>query len=197
LVALLEKINASCPKLGKDMGTWATYAPTNTEAQRRLHRTVLLLLVRSHLLAVSELDQFLAARADNGRNPVWVEFALLFIRTAFMERISLPNDFPKVIDLMTRIADGRSMAGQNVIQAYKKPILRMLEEMRGLGPATSSQNVTPSGQVATGAAAPTSNDRWQSSATIQDSSSLSVDSLSRFSTASVIVAEATEGFAQK
>jgi len=197
LVALLEKINASCPKLGKDMGTWATYAPTNTEAQRRLHRTVLLLLVRSHLLAVSELDQFLAARADNGRNPVWVEFALLFIRTAFMERISLPNDFPKVIDLMTRIADGRSMAGQNVIQAYKKPILRMLEEMRGLGPATSSQNVTPSGQVATGAAAPTSNDRWQSSVTIQDSSSLSVDSLSRFSTASVIVAEATEGFAQK
>merc|ERR1719162_1343508 len=196
LVALLEKINVSCPKLGTDMGTWATYAPTNTEAQRRLHRTVLLLLVRSHLLAVNELDQFLAARADNGRNPVWVEFALLFIRTAFMERISLPNDFPKVIDLMTRIADGRSMAGQNVIQAYKKPILRMLEEMRGLGPATSSQNVTPSGQVATGAAAPTSNDRWQSSATIQDSSSLSVDSLSRFSTASVIVAEATEGFAQ-
>merc|ERR1719162_1699065 len=108
LVALLEKINVSCPKLGPDMGTWATYAPTNTEAQRRLHRTVLLLLVRSHLLAVNELDQFLAARADNGRNPVWVEFALLFIRTAFMERISLPNDFPKVIDLMTRIADGRS-----------------------------------------------------------------------------------------
>jgi CCR4-NOT transcription complex subunit 1 len=196
LVALLEKINVSCPKLGTDMGTWATYAPTNTEAQRRLHRTVLLLLVRSHLLAVNELDQFLAARADNGRNPVWVEFALLFIRTAFMERISLPNDFPKVIDLMTRIADGRSLAGQNVIQTYKKPILRMLEEMRGLG-QTSSQNATASAQVSNGAIATTTNDQWQTSVTIQDRSSLSVDSLSRFSTASVKVAEATEGFAQK
>jgi len=197
LVALLEKINVSCPKLGKDMGTWATYAPTNTEAQRRLHRTVLLLLVRSRLLAVNELDQFLAARADNGRNTVWVEFALLFIRTAFMERISLPNDFPKVIDLMTRIADGRSLAGQNVIQTYKKPILRMLEEMRGLAPVASSQNAPTSGQVAGGAVSSATSDRWQSSATIQDSSSLSVDSLSRFSTASGKVAEATESFAQK
>ena len=35
------------PNLGK---TWATYyAPMNTEQQRRLHRTVLLLLVRSRL----------------------------------------------------------------------------------------------------------------------------------------------------
>jgi CCR4-NOT transcription complex subunit 1 len=194
LVALLEKINVSCPKLGKDMGTWATYAPTNTEAQRRLHRTVLLLLVRSRLLAVNELDQFLAARADNGRNTVWVEFALLFIRTAFMERISLPNDFPKVIDLMTRIADGRSLAGQNVIQNYKKPILRMLEEMRGLAP---SQNGPTSGQVANGSATSANGDRWQSNATIQDSSSLSIDSLSRFTTAAGKVAEATEGFAKK
>jgi len=192
LVALLEKINVSCPKLGKDMGTWATYAPTNTEAQRRLHRTVLLLLVRSRLLAVNELDQFLAARADNGRNTVWVEFALLFIRTAFMERISLPNDFPKVIDLMTRIADGRSLAGQNVIQNYKKPILRMLEEMRGMAAAQNG----PSGQVANGPAS-TTGDRWNANAAIQDSSSLSNDSLSRFSSASVKVAEATESFAQK
>jgi len=178
LVALLEKINMSCPKLGKDMGTWATYAPTNTEAQRRLHRTVLLLLVRSRLLAVNELDQFLAARADNGRNHVWVEFALLFIRTAFMERISLPNDFPKVIDLMTRIADGRSLAGQNVIQGYKKPILRMLEEMRGLSSVASSQN-------------------GQTAPSTTGSSSLSVDSLSRFSTSSGKVAEATDCFAKK
>jgi CCR4-NOT transcription complex subunit 1 len=84
LVALLENVDISCPKLGKDIGTWATYAPTNTEQQRRLHRTVLLLLIRSRLLAVSDLDGFLAARADNGRNPIWVEFSLLFVRTAFM-----------------------------------------------------------------------------------------------------------------
>lgn len=197
LVALLEKINVSCPKLGKDMGTWATYAPTNTESQRRLHRTVLLLLVRSRLLAVNELDQFLAARADNGRNHVWVEFALLFIRTAFMERISLPNDFPKVIDLMTRIADGRSLAGQNVIQGYKKPILRMLEEMRGLGTFTSSPHGSSNGQTSVGVVGSTSIDRSRPTTTLEKRSSLSKDSFFRLSTASIKVAEATENFAQK
>jgi len=130
LVALLEGINLSCPKLGKDIGTWATYAPTNTDGQRRLHRTVLLLLIRSKLLAVNELDAFLAARADNGRNAIWVDFSQVFIRTALMERISTPSDFPKLIELMTRIAEGRSQASAQVIQAYRKPILRMLEETR-------------------------------------------------------------------
>jgi CCR4-NOT transcription complex subunit 1 len=192
LVTLLEKINVACPKLGKDMGTWATYAPTNTEQQRRLHRTVLLLLVRSRLLAVNELDHFLAARADNGRNPVWVEFALLFIRTAFLERIASPSDFPKVIDLMSRIVDGRSQAGASVIQAYRKPILRMLEEMRGL--SQSAQTPPPVGQAMPSVAPQNGGDQRRSGAAIQESSSLSPLSLSTFSNASVKVAEATEGF---
>jgi CCR4-NOT transcription complex subunit 1 len=197
LVALLEKINVSCPKLGRDMGTWATYAPTNTEAQRRLHRTVLLLLIRSRLLAVNELDQFLAARADNGRNPVWVEFALLFIRTAFLERIASPSDFSKVIDLMTRIVDGRSQAGAPVIQAYRKPILRMLEEMRGLTQAAASPQ--PPAPVAQGLSTPPASavDQRRSGAAIQESSSLSPLSLSTYSTAAGKVAEATEVFSQK
>lgn len=197
LVALLEKINVSCPKLGRDMGTWATYAPTNTEQQRRLHRTVLLLLIRSRLLAVNELDQFLAARADNGRNPVWVEFALLFIRTAFLERIASPSDFPKVIDLMTRIVDGRSQAGAQIIQAYRKPILRMLEEMRGLAQTGPSP---PQATARAGVSTPppmSSNDQRRSGAAIQESSSLSPVSLSTYSTASRKVAEATEAFALK
>lgn len=116
------------------MGTWATYAPTNTETQRRLHRTVLLLLVRSRLvLAVHVLDSFLAARADSGRNHIWVDFSLLFIRTAFifMERISSPSDFPKLVDLMTKIDDSRSQASPQVVQRYQKSIRGMLEETRG------------------------------------------------------------------
>lgn len=204
LVALLEKINISCPKLGKDMGTWATYAPTNTEAQRRLHRTVLLLLIRSRLLSVNDLDSFLAARADDGRNPVWVEFALLFIRTAFMERISLPSDFPKVIDLMTRIVEGRSQAGAQVITAFRKPILRMLEEMRGLRPTSPahSQHVAPIGQQQLPTQVPTPapaapSDQRRAAATIQESSSLSFAALARFTAASSKVSDATEGFAQK
>ena len=185
LVALLENVDTSCPKLGKDIGTWATYAPTNTEQQRRLHRTVLLLLIRSRLLAVGDLDGFLAARADNGRNPIWVEFSLLFVRTAFMETISTPADFPKLMDLMTRIAEGRSQATQQVLQAYRKPILRMLEETRSIAPGVQLPSDV---QVTKGK----SDDK-----SIADStSSLSPTSLSRMTTASRKVAEATEGFAR-
>jgi CCR4-NOT transcription complex subunit 1 len=188
LVALLENINAACPKLGQDIGTWATYAPTNTEGQRRLHRTVLLLLIRSRLLAVNDLDVFLAARADNGRNHIWVEFSLLFVRTAFVERISVPSDFPKLIELMTRIAEGRSQASPQIMQTYRKPILRMLEETRGL--ATSSGDAASnlvSQQQGPG-------DQRTGAALYRENSSLSPESLSKMTSASQKVAEATQGF---
>ena len=189
LVALLESINSFCPKLGKDMGTWATYAPTNTEPQRRLHRTVLLLLVRSRLLAVPELDNFLAARTDNGRSHIWVEFSLLFIRTAFMERISSPSDFPKLIDLMTRIVEGKSQGTPQIVQAYRKPILRMLEETGSRLPAAvdPTPNVTQH-QPAT----PTSSSRLPQSFSFEEGSCLSPASLLTLMQASRKVAESTE-----
>jgi len=189
LVALLESINSFCPKLGKDMGTWATYAPTNTEPQRRLHRTVLLLLVRSRLLSVPEFDNFLAARTDNGRSHIWVEFSLLFIRTAFMERISTPADFPKLIDLMTRIAEGKSQATAQVVQAYRKPILRMLEET-GSRPPSAEQAVGSS----LDSQLPSSPARGgqPSAFSFEESSSLSLASLNALMQAGSKVADAVE-----
>ena len=199
LVALLENINVFCPKLGKDIGTWATYAPTNTDPQRRLHRTVLLLLVRSNLLPTQELDSFLAARADNGRNHIWVEFSLVFIRTAFMERISLPTDFPKLIDMMTRIADGRSLAPPQVVQTYRKPILRMLEETRGLAGGAQPQSQAPQPRQqnggSVGGSVPTAApESPKPSASLPQSSSLSSISLANFNTAASKVADATDVF---
>jgi CCR4-NOT transcription complex subunit 1 len=73
----------------------------------------------------------------------------------------------------------------------------MLEEMRGLTQVASSQNTSSSGQVGSGAVSSSNGERWQSNTATKDGSSLSVDSLTRFSTASAKVAEATEGFAQK
>ena len=62
LVAMLEAVNKCCPQLGQDLGTWATYA--ETESQRILHRTVLLLLLRSRLVNLSELDEYLSRSMD-------------------------------------------------------------------------------------------------------------------------------------
>ena len=186
LVAVLENINTYCPKLGKDMGTWATYAPTNTDAQRRLHRTVLLLLIRSHLLAVRDLDTFLAARADQGRNHVWVEFSLVFIRTAFTEKIASAEDFPKLIELMARIADRRSQATPQVTQAVRQPILQMLED----NPSTNLYRT----QLSTGAPISQVGISLAKEYPISEHSGLSVESMSVFTEASKKVADATEMF---
>jgi CCR4-NOT transcription complex subunit 1 len=176
LVGLLEQINKSCPQLGRDLGTWAKFAPFETESQRKLHRTVLLLLIRSKLISAQVLDEFLATEANNGRKPVWVEFSLLLIRTAFLERIAAPSEFPRLLDLMSRIADGRSEASPEVSQSLRKPILRMLEEVRGAGSSSDAKR-TPQQSP-------------------QLSSSLSPTSLSRLSRAPMRAAEATEGFAR-
>ena len=186
LVAVLENINTYCPKLGKDMGTWATYAPTNTDAQRRLHRTVLLLLVRSHLLAVRDLDSFLAARADQGRNHVWVEFSLVFIRTAFTEKIASAEDFPKLIELMTRIADRRSQATPQVAQAVRQPILQMLED-------NPSPNIIHT-QLNTGVPLSQVGIHMPREYPLSEHSGLSIESLSTFTEAIKKVADSTQRF---
>lgn len=123
LIAILEALAEGCTSLSKDVTTWVTYAPMNTDEERKLHRTVLLLLVRSKLVIISELDAFIARSIDGGRNGVWVEFALHFARTAVHERITGPSEIPSIIDAFTKLA---SKQGN-----YKKSVNKLLDELRG------------------------------------------------------------------
>jgi len=126
LVALLEGLNECCPQLGQDMGTWSTYAPTDTDAQRKLHLTILLLLVRSRLIPASEVDESLARNIDGGRNSVWLDFTLLFVRTSVLEGIAKASDMPKVMEVLKIVAEGQVQ----VNSVYLKPINRLLDEVR-------------------------------------------------------------------
>ena len=123
LIAILEAIAEGCSKLGKDITTWITYAPMNTDDERKLHRTVLLLLVRSQLVKIGELDIWIARSMDGGRNGVFVEFALHFARTAVHERITGVGEIPNIIDSFTKIAQKQG--------SYKKSVNKLLEELRG------------------------------------------------------------------
>jgi CCR4-NOT transcription complex subunit 1 len=127
-VGLLEVLCDCVPKLKSNLGTWATYAPTESESQRKLHRTVLLLLMRSRLLIPEDLDRYLAKSMDGGKNALWIEFSVLFVRAAVLEKILSPVDLPKVVDTLKSIADGQG--SQQVLQNYRKPILRLLEELQ-------------------------------------------------------------------
>ena len=87
---------------------------TETEGQRKIHLTVLLLLVRSRLIPIAELDVFLAKSMDGGRNTMWVEFSIEFLRNALLERITLSSDTPKVIEYLKMIGEGRSQTGSPI-----------------------------------------------------------------------------------
>mmetsp|Transcript_9541 Transcript_9541/g.13845 ORF Transcript_9541/g.13845 Transcript_9541/m.13845 type:complete len:1234 (+) Transcript_9541:3-3704(+) len=132
-VALLESLNICCRQLGKDLGTWATYAPTETDAQRKLHRTVLLLLLRSQLLQVSDLDHYLCDRVNTGA-VIWLEFTVAFVRTAGHEKIVDPNDLHKTMQTLSKLSKG---GGQSSAIAQ---LLRSIEEMR-MANAKSAEQV--------------------------------------------------------
>lgn len=130
LIMVLESLNAFCPQLGQDLGTWSTYAPIETEAQRKLHRTILLLLLRSHLIPVNEIDQYIARNMDNGRNMTWVEFGFLFIRTAVLERIIEGREMTLVLEALGNVPTNTS---------HGLKIRRLLDELRNESDSTKRQ----------------------------------------------------------
>lgn len=142
LVALLEALNECFPQLGQDLCIWVTYAPTETEGQRKLHRTILLLLVRSRLISVKEVDGFLSRSMDGGRNSTWVEFSLLFVRTAVLERIASASDMSEVMAILAKVADGKVQGGQQIDQSYLKLIRRLLDELRASPVASDEQQLS-------------------------------------------------------
>lgn len=186
MVALLEMLNKICPQLGKDMGTWATYAPTKTDTQRKLHRTVLLLLVRSALIAIGNLDAYLAKNADEGRDAVWLEFLFLFVRTACLENIAPAASMPKMVAVIQSIAEDRAPVKPETSQTFRKAASRLLDELRG---NVGSSDARPVGD---NVAKPKDAVSRQS---YEDSSSMSPVSLKQFIDAPLAIAKASQNFA--
>jgi CCR4-NOT transcription complex subunit 1 len=127
-VDLLSALGMCCQQLTKELGTWSTYAPTETEPQRKLHRTVLLLLLRSKLLQVSMLDKYLFEQVtheqNHGGKVEWREFSIALIRTAVHEKIINPKELPRTMSLLSSL--GKS-GGQSSQLAQ---VLRSIDEMR-------------------------------------------------------------------
>ncbi|GMI08718.1 hypothetical protein TrVE_jg9301 [Triparma verrucosa] len=66
LIEILTAVNEGCSKLSKDVTVWITYAPMSTEEEKKLHRTVLLLLVRAQLVKSNELDAWMSHSMKGG-----------------------------------------------------------------------------------------------------------------------------------
>jgi len=135
-IALLQCLDEVCPKLSKEIGTWVTYAPMNNDNQKKLNRTILLLLVRSKLVKITDLDIFITRSMADGRNTIWIEFAILFVRTAVMEKIAALEELSNIIETLSKI-------GERSGSAYQKRVALLMDELRSGRPGPSA--VEPSG----------------------------------------------------
>jgi len=185
-VALLEALNICCRQLEKDLGTWATYAPTDTDAKRKLHRTVLLLLLRSKLLQVFELDNYLCERVNGGRNVVWLEFSMAFIRTAVHEKIVDMKELPKTMDALVELS--KNGGHSNQIAQW----LRAVEETSSAGKERSSTDIS----AAKSSNAPSSSADPVFKPTHQQSSSISAASLANLAGATARACESIKSISR-
>lgn len=136
-VALLAALGDCMPKLKTDLAQWATFAPTENDGQIKQHRSVMLLLLRERLISPADMDIYLASVIDkNEASAAWVEFAVLFVRSAVLNKIVSPSGLPKVVAVLKKIADGMYKTSDQVFQAYRKPILRLLEELQSAAPVS-------------------------------------------------------------
>ena len=186
MVAMLEMLNKICPQLSKDMGTWATYAPTKTDSQRKLHRAVLLLLVRSELIAIGNLDAYLAKNADEGRDAVWLEFLFLLVRAACLENVATAASMPKMVGVIQGIAEDRAPVKPETSQTFRKAASRLLDELNGNIDSADSAKA-PKGE--------TKSNTTASQPSYEDSSSMSPVSLKQFIDAPLAIAKVYQNFA--
>lgn len=184
-VALLDTLNICCRQLEKDLGTWATYAPTDTDAERKLHRTILLLLLRSNLLQTSELDNYLFERVNGGKNMIWLEFSMAFIRTAVHEKIIDIKQLPKTMSVLFELS--KSAGQNNQISQW----LRAVDEAILGRSEVSSEFSNISGSIPL-----LGNDEIISKPTLQQSSTISAASLANLSSATSRALESIEAISR-
>ena len=103
LVAVLEAVYGQISSLKTNLNTWITFAPTETPSQRLVHRTVLLLLLRSKLISPTAVDGYIGTKFG-GEGSMEVEFAGFVLKTAVLERIAAKSEFPNVVRNMQALA---------------------------------------------------------------------------------------------
>ena len=138
LVGSLEALRDACgdkKKFAPDMVAWLNrYAGTfnvNDETCRKIHRAILLLLMRAKLIRTQEIDAYLSAQMDGGRNMVWVELALSFVRTCLADGVAATQEFSSSFDTVSKMRPANA--------AVRKQLQKWLTDLRALAATKDEQ----------------------------------------------------------
>ena len=111
----------------------------NDETSRKVHRTILVLLLRAKLLRPQDVDVYFATYMDAGRNMVWVELALTFVRQCLVDNIAQTYEFANILETVAKMRPSNT--------AVRKQLQKWLQDLRTLAAAKEEQKAVASGQV--------------------------------------------------
>lgn len=101
-VAVLDNLSDISKKIKQDLPQWA-FGVNVQEAQKKIHRTVLLVLIRHKLIKTTELDVYLAKNMDTGRNAAWVEFSIPILRAVILGERGAPyQEFKHSLEILQK-----------------------------------------------------------------------------------------------
>ncbi len=109
LVDLLRQIHEGGISLLKsNLNSWITFAPVETNLQVKVHRRIVILLLRRKLVSLSAVDSYLARSLtsnvnDKAQHEKWLDFAGWSVKTAVMERICTATELPLTIEYFQRL----------------------------------------------------------------------------------------------
>ena len=147
MVGIMEALRDACGgsrKFTPDMISWLSHYATfnlSDEGNRKLQRDILTFLLRAKLMRAQDVDIYFAGNLDSGRNMVWVEIALGFIRHCLAEGLAATYEFSKVLDIVSKMRPANT--------AIRKQLQKWLTDIRTLAAVREEQkhNGAPGGST--------------------------------------------------
>jgi CCR4-NOT transcription complex subunit 1 len=132
LVSVMEGMCDVFKKIRSDLFAWLAYV-NMTEANRRLHRNVLVAFIKAKLLKTTEIDIHLAKHMDAGRNAFWIDFSIILVRQiVIVDRLAPYQELSNTLDILQKSAPRQQ-------PNTRKEISRLVEDLRQTADAQAKQ----------------------------------------------------------
>lgn len=139
MVGILEALCDSCggpkkfvPEIVPWLSHYSVFNP-NDEVSRKMHLTTLVLLLRAKLLRSQDADVYFATYMDGGRNMIWVELALTFVRQCLAEGLAATYEFAHTFETVSKMRPTNA--------AVRKQLQKWLTDLRALAAAKDEQKI--------------------------------------------------------
>jgi CCR4-NOT transcription complex subunit 1 len=103
----------------------------NDESGKKVHRSILLALLRYKLVGSQNIDKYFAVYMDGGRSILWVELALAFVRQCLADGVAATYEFTETFDTVSKMKP----QDPNV----RKKLQKLLTDLRTLAARKEAQ----------------------------------------------------------